>query len=225
MLLRITLALAAALAVGAEAPATARPQPIERVTELRLYTKADSDRTVMLTFDDGPSTFTPRILDTLRRNRVPATFCLLGDNAEELPEVARRIVREGHQICNHSRTHADLRRASKNLVQDEVAVAQWQIGRATGVTPTLFRFPYGSSDKQAREIVTGAGLKELDWDVDPRDWKKPRSATLARRVVSEVRPGSVVLLHDGGGDRAHTAAALQDVITTLRKRGYRFTTP
>jgi peptidoglycan/xylan/chitin deacetylase (PgdA/CDA1 family) len=223
----LIVALAIALAIGtaparATPPAPGPPPPTAQVTEIIAGPVLPADRTVALTFDDGPSRYTPRILDVLYRNRVPATFCLLGDNAEEFPAIARRIVREGHQVCNHSRSHADLGRASAHRVRGEVAVAQWQIARATGVTPKLFRFPYGSSDHESRRLVQRYGLRPLDWDVDPRDWTRPRAGTITSRVVGHVRPGSVVLLHDGGGDRSHTAAALAAMIKALRKQGYRF---
>jgi peptidoglycan/xylan/chitin deacetylase (PgdA/CDA1 family) len=156
---------------------------------------------------------------------VPATFCLLGNNAERLPAVARRIAREGHQICNHSRSHADLGQAAPHRVRAEVAIAQWQIYRATGVTPGTFRFPYGSSSARSRAVVTGLGLRTLDWDVDPQDWAGPRSGAITARVVGNVRNRSIVLLHDGGGDRSHTAAALDSTIRKLRDRGYRFVQP
>ena len=223
----LVFSVALVLAIGAEAPAAATPEPERqaRVTEFVLSAGPVKQKAVVLTFDDGPSEFTPGILDTLRANRVPATFCLLGNNAEAKPGIARRIVNEGHQVCNHTRSHADLRRASARRITDEVRVAQWEIGRATGVRPELFRFPYGASDKQARRIVEDAGLRPLSWDVDPQDWTRPRSAAIAERVVQKSRPGSVILLHDGGGDRRHTAAALQDIIDGLRKKGYRFTRP
>ena len=221
----LIVAVSAVLAVGAMAPARAEPAvPEARITEILVHRPGPPPpaRTVALTFDDGPSADTPRILDILRRHRVPATFCLLGDNVEDHPDIARRIVREGHRLCNHSRSHADLARASAHRVRGEVTIAQWQIARATGVTPTTFRFPYGSSDARAERIVRRAGLRPLSWDVDPQDWARPRSGTITTRVVRAVRPGSVVLLHDGGGDRSHTAAAVDDLITTLRGRGYRF---
>jgi peptidoglycan-N-acetylglucosamine deacetylase len=222
----LIVAAVALLAIGAEAPARADPPPVPqtRITEILVHRPGPPPpaRTVALTFDDGPSADTPRILDILRRHRVPATFCVLGDNVEEHPDIARRIVREGHRLCNHSRSHPDLARASAHRVRGEVAIAQWQIARATGVTPKTFRFPYGSSDARAERIVRRAGLRPLGWDVDPQDWARPRSGTITARVVRAVRPGSVVLLHDGGGDRRHTAAALEQLISTLRDRGYRF---
>jgi peptidoglycan-N-acetylglucosamine deacetylase len=224
----LIVAMVAALAIGSEAPAAAAPPPgpAARVTEIILHGPVPpAPRTVALTFDDGPSAHTPEILDILYRHRVPATFCLLGDNAEEQPQLARRIAREGHQICNHSRSHADLARASAHRIRGEVSIAQWQIARATGVTPRTFRFPYGSSDARSERIVRRYGLRPLDWDVDPQDWTRPRSGAITSRVVRRVRPGSVVLLHDGGGDRRHTAAALETIIRELRAKGYRFVLP
>jgi len=183
-----------------------------------------NQRTVALTFDDGPSRYTPAILAVLRRHHVRATFCMLGNNAERHPALARQVAREGHQLCNHSRDHADLAREPSRNVRAEVTVTQAQIRGATGVTPRTFRFPYGSSDHRTRKIIKRYGLRTLGWDVDPRDWSRPRptSRELTARVVKHVRPGSVVLMHDGGGDRSHTAASLDATIRRLQAKGYRF---
>jgi peptidoglycan/xylan/chitin deacetylase (PgdA/CDA1 family) len=184
-----------------------------------------TNRTVALTFDDGPSPDTPKILDVLRRNRVRATFCMLGNNAARYPALAKRVAREGHQVCNHTRDHANLARRPSRQVRGEITVAQAQIRGATGVTPKTFRFPYGSSDHRTRKIVKGYGLRAIGWDVDPEDWKRPKSRTITARVVGHVKPGSVVLMHDGGGDRRHTAASLDATIRDLRAKGYRFELP
>jgi peptidoglycan/xylan/chitin deacetylase (PgdA/CDA1 family) len=197
-------------------PAEAHARPVEPPAPR-------PDRTVSLTFDDGPAPdWTPAVLAVLRRRHVQATFCMLGDNAARHPALARQIVTEGHRVCNHSRSHADLARLSDAGVREQVLVAQQQIRRATGRTPRDFRFPYGSSDRAARRIVQGYGLRIVSWDVDPTDWTRPRSGTITTRIVGAVRPGSVVLMHDGGGDRGHTAASLDATITRLRDRGYRF---
>jgi peptidoglycan/xylan/chitin deacetylase (PgdA/CDA1 family) len=178
--------------------------------------------TVALTFDDGPSPWTPGILAVLRRHRIRATFCMLGDEAQRYPAYAREVVLDGHQLCNHSRDHADLAGLPAPQARREVVAAERQIRDAAGVAPQLFRFPYGSASRTARRVVQGYGLRALSWDVDPKDWTRPPARTIAGRVVRQVRPGSVVLLHDGGGDRSHTAAALDVIITQLGRRGYRF---
>jgi peptidoglycan/xylan/chitin deacetylase (PgdA/CDA1 family) len=179
-------------------------------------------QTVALTFDDGPSRWTPTILAVLRRRHVPATFCMLGDEARRYPAYARRVVRDGHQVCNHSRDHADMPRLSAARDRREVVAAERQIRDAAGIAPRLFRFPYGTSDRIARAAVDGYGLHALFWDVDPKDWTRPPARTITSRILAGVRPGSVVLMHDGGGDRSHTAASLDATITALRQRGYRF---
>ena len=194
--------------IAAEAPARAVPVP--------------ESRTVALTFDDGPSPFTPRILAVLRRYHVHATFCMLGDEAQRYPALARRVVREGHQVCNHGRDHRDMALLSTQRDRHEVVGAERQIRDAAGVAPGIFRFPYGSADRRARQVIRGYGMRALGWDVDPRDWSRPGAATITSRIVRDVRDRSVVLLHDGGGDRGGTVASLDATIRALKQRGYRF---
>jgi peptidoglycan-N-acetylglucosamine deacetylase len=203
------LAAAAVLfPTGAEAPAQAVAVP--------------AYRTVALTFDDGPSPYTPAILAVLRRHHVHATFCMLGDQAQRYPALARRAVSEGHQVCNHSRDHLDMARLSSERARHEVVTAERQIRDAAGVAPTIFRFPYGSADRQARQVIRGYGMRALDWDVDPRDWTRPGASAITARIVRGVQQRSVVLLHDGGGDRSATVASLDATIRSLKQRGYRF---
>lgn len=178
--------------------------------------------TVALTFDDGPSPYTPKILEVLRRQHVQATFCMLGDEARRYPAYAQAVVRDGHQLCNHSRDHADMSQLSASKARREVTSGEREIRDAAGVAPRLFRFPYGADNQTARTAVDGYGLHPLFWDVDPKDWTRPSASTITRRILAEVRPGSVVLMHDGGGDRSHTVASLDATITALRARGYRF---
>jgi peptidoglycan/xylan/chitin deacetylase (PgdA/CDA1 family) len=204
----VSLLMAVLFAMWAGAPAQAVPVP--------------TYRTVALTFDDGPSPFTPAILAVLRRHHVPATFCMLGDEAQRYPLLARRVVREGHQVCNHSRDHRDMAQLSTNRARHEVVVAERQIRDAAGVAPTIFRFPYGSADHTARQVIRGYGMRALEWDVDPLDWTRPDASTITARIVRGVQRRSVVLLHDGGGDRRHTVAALDATIRSLKQRGYRF---
>ena len=179
-------------------------------------------RTVALTFDDGPSPFTPAILAVLRRHHVHATFCMLGDEAQRYPELASRVVRDGHQVCNHSRDHSDMAALPPKRARHEVVAAERQIRDAAGVAPRIFRFPYGSEDRGARRVVRGYGMRALGWDVDPRDWTRPGPSAITGRIVRGVRSGSVVLMHDGGGDRSATVASLDATIRSLERQGYRF---
>jgi len=195
--------------IGPTVPPQPRPRP-------------HSTRTVALTFDDGPSRYTAQILAVLRRNHVRATFCVLGNNVKRHPAAARQLVREGHQLCNHTRDHANMARLSRAKARAEVTDTQREIHAATGVKPKIFRFPYGSSDAQSRKVVAGLHLRRLGWDVDPQDWRKPAARKITARIVAHAHPRCVVLMHDGGGDRSHTAASLDATIKQLRQRGYQF---
>lgn len=222
----LLIALVVLVGVGAAAPAHARPVPAPPSAPPGPSGYGPPlpavDRTVALTFDDGPSPYTPAILAVLRRYRVRATFCMLGDQALRFPAYARQVVSDGHRLCNHSRDHRDMTRLSSGRARREVVDGERLIRDASGVSPTIFRFPYGSSDRTARQVVRGYGMGVLSWDVDPRDWTRPAASTITDRIVRHVGPHSVVLLHDGGGDRGNTVASLDDTIRRLQRRGYRF---
>jgi peptidoglycan/xylan/chitin deacetylase (PgdA/CDA1 family) len=181
---------------------------------------------VFLTFDDGPDpTWTLRVLDVLRSAGVKATFCMVGRYVRAYPDVARRVVAEGHTLCNHTDNHARLDTLSAAAIEAEIQTAGNSIEAATGVRPTLFRFPYGRTSATANGVVGRLGLRVLGWTVDPSDYTRPGTDAIIARVAQAVRPGSIVLLHDGGGDRSQTIAAITSLITSLRAAGYVFGTP
>ncbi|WP_412753685.1 polysaccharide deacetylase family protein [Krasilnikovia sp. M28-CT-15] len=180
-------------------------------------------KTVALTFDDGPHPrYTPQVLNLLRKYHVKATFCIVGDNAARYPKLVRRIRAEGHRLCNHTRSHANMARLSNSAARRQITKAQQQIRAAAGVSPTVFRFPYGSSSARVRAIVRSCGLRNLGWTVDTRDWERPSARTITARVLRGARPGAVVLMHDGGGNRSHTVASLDSTIRQLQRKGYTF---
>jgi len=181
---------------------------------------------VFLTFDDGPDpTWTLRVLDVLRAAGIKATFCMVGRYARAYPDVARRVVAEGHTLCNHTDSHASLDRLSAAGVEAEIQTAGNSIEAATGVRPTLFRLPYGRTSATANAVVARLGLRVLPWNVDPSDYTRPGTEAIITRVVQAVKPGSIILFHDGGGDRSQTVAAITSLITSLRAAGYTFGTP
>ena len=181
---------------------------------------------VFLTFDDGPDpTWTLRVLDVLRAAGVRATFCMVGRSVRAYPDIARRVVAEGHTLCNHTDSHARLDTMSAAAVEAEIQNAANSIQAATGVRPTLFRFPYGRTSPTASGVVARLGLRVLGWTVDPSDYTRPGTDTIIARVAQTVKPGSIVLFHDGGGDRTQTVAAITSLITSLRAAGYTFGTP
>jgi peptidoglycan/xylan/chitin deacetylase (PgdA/CDA1 family) len=179
---------------------------------------------VALTFDDGPSpAWTPKLLDLLRANRVKATFCLVGAQVHKYPALVARIVREGHVLCNHSWTHdVKLGTLPAAQIRADLIRTNTEIRTAVpGAKIPFFRQPGGRWTPAVVATVRALGMIPLGWDVDPRDWEKPPARTIEQRVLTGVRPGSIVLLHDGGGDRAQTVAACRDVLTQLRDR-FRF---
>jgi peptidoglycan/xylan/chitin deacetylase (PgdA/CDA1 family) len=181
---------------------------------------------VFLTFDDGPDpTYTPQVLDVLRAQGVRATFCLVGRYARARPDLVRRIRDEGHVLCNHTESHASLDRLSSAGVEAEIRGGATSIASAAGSSPRLFRLPYGATNAVVDDVINRLGLRLLGWNVDPSDYTRPGALVIQARVSAQVRPGAIVGLHDGGGDRSQTVAALPLMIASLRDAGYAFGTP
>jgi peptidoglycan/xylan/chitin deacetylase (PgdA/CDA1 family) len=195
------------------------PMIIERVYP------GKGDKVVALTFDDGPwPRQTEAILKILEAEDVKATFFMLGLQADRLPAVAAKVSAAGHQVANHGYGHKYLTNDNKWFTKREVVTAQRAINKATGQTPTVLRAPGGALSDVARAQIAHEGLAIVRWDVDPQDWRGPAAWKLARSTLAEVRPGSVVLLHDGGGDRTSTVQALTTIIRKLKAQGYTFVT-
>jgi peptidoglycan-N-acetylglucosamine deacetylase len=241
----VALALLAAAAAPASAaapraatahlarPADAAPQPPppRRLRPRRLigcrpaggsYRLAGSraHRVVALTFDDGPSAYTSRVLAILRRFGIHGTFFVIGEQVRGNEGLLRRELAEGNVIGNHTFTHANV---SGGGIRQMLST-QGAIRRATGYTPCLFRAPYGAVSGLLTRQARGLGMNTIEWSVDPRDWSRPGTGAIYSRIVSATRPGAIILMHDGGGPRGETVAALSRVISTLRARGYRFAT-
>jgi cellulose synthase/poly-beta-1,6-N-acetylglucosamine synthase-like glycosyltransferase/peptidoglycan/xylan/chitin deacetylase (PgdA/CDA1 family) len=189
-------------------------------------------RTVVLSFDDGPDPeWTPRVLDVLREHRVPGSFFLLGNEVLSHPGVVRRIVDEGHEVGNHTFDHPDLAPLSPGERRQQLARAQLALVGVTGNTTSLMRPPYsfstGSLDDASWDVVTEAhdeGYVTVFSEVDSRDWARPGVDQIVRNATPEDGRGAVILLHDAGGDRSQTVAALDRLIPRLKADGYRFTT-
>lgn len=173
---------------------------------------------VALTFDDGPSAYTPRVLRALRRHEAHATFFVIGSQIEGREEVLRRMVRDGHEIGNHSMLHspgpsaADLSDASR-LIED-----------ATGFRPCHFRPPEGQLDDALMTRARDLGMTAVLWSIDTGDWASQEPDAILSRALTAVEPGSIVLLHDGGGDRSGTAAIASELIDELRERDFELVT-
>lgn len=199
-------------------PAPVRARPTGLPAGLR---KTTGVREVALTFDDGPDPkYTPTVLDQLREAKVKATFCVIGKRAERYPELVARIAREGHQLCNHSWDHdMDLGRRPKAAIRADMRRTSAAIRAAVpDAKVPFYRQPGGRWNAEVVAVAKQLGMRSLHWTVDPQDWAKPTAPTIAKRIKKAARPGAVVLLHDGGGDRAPTVAACPRVILDLKTR-------
>jgi peptidoglycan/xylan/chitin deacetylase (PgdA/CDA1 family) len=173
---------------------------------------------VRLTFDDGPSRrVTPAVLDTLEARSARATFFVVGQMADANPALVRRAAAEGYRIGNHTWDHPDLTKLPRARVESQLRRTSEEIVAATGVAPTEWRPPYGRTDAQVTSVAASLGLTTVLWTIDPRDWQNPPAETIRDRVLGRVRPGSIVLLHDGF--TRNTAAALPMILDGLTARG------
>jgi len=178
---------------------------------------------VYLTFDDGPApVYTRQVLDVLRAFGVRATFFELGSNVSRYPGLTARVHRRGHSVQNHTWSHPDLRYVSWTRFRHEVLATDRQIRARAGYTPRCLRPPYGAVNDLVYERAARLGKKIRLWTVDSRDWSRPGVSAIVHRVLDNVVGGSVVLFHDGGGDRSQTVAALPTILRALKARGYHF---
>ena len=184
--------------------------------------KLKSPKAVALTFDDGPSsTFTPKILDILDRYSAPATFFVLGYLIERYPQIVKDELAAGHVIGSHSWNHPhDFASLTDHKQVRQIEDSVDAIRQVDG-DPYLFRPPEGSFDAGVVELAREEGLRTVMWSVDTHDYEDEANARgIERYVLSHLKPGAIVLFHDGGGDQSATVKALPDIIKDIRKRGY-----
>ena|SRR5689334_1011412 len=188
-------------------------------------------KVVALTFDDGPEEpYTSQVLAELEKDRVPATFFLVGDNVERDQADAARIARDGDAIGNHTDTHTPAFALEPEWLQArDLRQAERAIHFATGIYPHLFRPPQGLRSPWLMDLVARDSLLTVTWDDAPRDWERRSAAELVRSTLEQAHPGAIILLHDGlnldhRADRSATVAALPGIIRGLRARGYSFVT-
>ena len=196
-----------------------------QTVEVQLSSYQGADQLIALTFDDGPHPeHTPALLDVLAREGVSATFFVTGLEVTRFPDIARRIVEEGHQIANHSYTHRDYRDMSYVDKRIDFQRAQDAIEEATGVRPNWARPPYGLMNASTLSLFGKEDIRVVLWTIDPLDFRRPGAGAIRNHVVDRARPGSIVLLHDGGGNREQTIRATRNIIRDLREEGFEFLT-
>jgi peptidoglycan/xylan/chitin deacetylase (PgdA/CDA1 family) len=197
-----------------------------------IYHVNSRDKIVALTFDDGPSpVWTPKILDELKKSGVKATFFMIGEYVRSYPEIAKRVVQEGHEIGNHSFDHHVLIYYKMEELEKEIRDAEAVIRNITGKTTTLFRPPKAWLTNEEKKKIKEMGYKIILWTLNSKDWVTFDDKYIVRYIVHHVRPGDIILFHDGGGvfttekgNRTETVKAIRRLAEKLKDRGYEFLT-
>ncbi len=205
------------------APLRYRPVGCVRRGPAVAYRGGPPRKVVALSFDDGPAPDTPAFVRMLEAQRVVATFFMIGRQiSPQYRATLRRELRDGDALGDHTFTHPDL--VASGGVYEQLHRTALAIEGLTGYAPCVFRPPYGDYDQSVIDTARSLGLATVLWDVDPSDWALPGVGAIEQRVLAQVRPGSIILSHDGGGPRGETLAAYPFIIHALRERGYSFET-
>lgn len=187
------------------------------------------EKLIALTFDDGPDKdFTPQVLDILKKNDIKATFFVVGENVGWNPEILKREYEEGHAIGNHTFTHINVAKRDYSEVDKEINKTQEAIKKVIGKEPSLFRPPYRAISREMCSIAKSKNMDIVLWsDLDPRDWSNPGVDYIVDTIMSKVKNGTIILLHDYNNlrnKRSQTVQALDIVIPKLKEKGYKFVT-
>lgn len=204
------------------APIKTKSDPLAPVSSLPPKNK-DDKKQIALTFDDGPSVFTPQIVSILEDKDVKATFFTLGVQVDVYPRYAKQAHDAGMSVQAHSDKHINYATSSSAVRARDLAASTSKVKDATGQAPTCLRPPYGARSAASDAFVKRSGLRTVTWDIDPQDWDGRGAQAITKGAVSAAHPGGIILLHDGGGDRSATVQALPGIIDALKKQGYTFT--
>ena len=186
--------------------------------ELPIYCVKREDKAVSLTFDAAwGNEDTQQLIDILGHYNVKATFFVVGDWATKYPESVKALSDAGHEVMSHSDKHKHMTQLSADEIVADITACCDKISAVTGVTPTLFRAPYGEYDDKVVTTLRKMGMYTIQWDVDSLDWKELSAAEIHERVMSRVAPGSIVLFHNAA---LHTPEALPGIIEALQADGY-----
>ncbi|MFF9344577.1 MULTISPECIES: polysaccharide deacetylase family protein [unclassified Streptomyces] len=209
---------------GKERPA----KPVTRVPVGIAHAAEAGGRAVNITIDDGPDPrWTPQMLDILKQHEVKAVFCMIGPQAKQHPDLVKRVVAEGHRLCDHTMTHdTTMDRKPVAYQKRQILDARKMIEEAAGgVEVQYYRAPGGAFTPDSRKIAAAAGMRPLGWNVDTKDFERPGAAAIVATVKNELSNGPTILFHDGGGDRSQTVTALRQVLPWLKQQGHTFSFP
>jgi len=200
------------------------PEPVPATPRKPTYNSCNVESsTVAMTFDDGPHPkLTPKLLDLLKERGIKATFFVIGKCVAEFPDIAKRIVDEGHEIANHSWSHPQLTKLSQSAFAAEIAQTNEAIEKATGVRAVTMRPPYGAINTTlTKRLNEEYGLSVILWSVDPLDWKIRKSDHVSSHIIKNAAPGSIILAHD---IHPSTVDAMPTALDALQAKGYKFVT-
>ena len=220
---RTLTVLACALAAAAmfalvNAPAVAEASASSR--QLPIYCVQRDQKMLSISFDAAwGNEDTQQLIDILGRYDVKATFFVVGEWVDKYPESVKALADAGHEVMNHSNTHAHFSQLSTDEIIADVTACNDKIEAVTGVRPTLIRPPYGEYDDHVITAIRSMGMEPIQWDVDSLDWKELSAAEITERVTTKVQPGSIVLFHNAA---LHTPEALPGILEALLQEGYTF---
>lgn len=184
-----------------------------------------AEKLVALTFDDGPDPrYTPQVLDILKEYDVKATFFMVGQNIEENLELALRVKDEGHQIANHTYTHRSLTKIPLSEVKTELEKCQEVLHSYLEVETSLVRPPRRHYNEEILQVIDDMNLQVALWSINLESKHAPTPEKMVKRVVKNLKPGTIILAHDGDVDRTLTVQALPDLIEKIKSKGYKFVT-
>ena len=209
---------AAAMFALVNAPAVAEASATDR--QLPIYCVQQDQKMLAISFDAAwGNEDTQQLIDILGKYNVKATFFVVGDWVDKYPESVKALHDAGHEVMNHSNSHAHMSQLSSEAIVADVEACNDKIEAVTGVRPTLIRPPYGEYDNNVITSIRSIGMEPIQWDVDSLDWKDLPAGEITERVVSRVQPGSIVLFHNAA---LHTPEALPAILETLLQEGYTF---
>ena len=197
------------------------PKPKTQLTGGRIFWLGSEDKNqVALTFDDGPNPeYTPQILAVLDKYHVKVTFFMVGEIAQRYPKVVRKVTEQGHEVADHTMTHPEAPKADSQMLRQEVRGSAQLLEQISGKKIHYLRPPYGYFDAAYFQACRDNNMDVVLWSIVPRDWEQPPAEVIVQRVAAEIRPGAIVLLHDGGGDRRQTVKALPLLIEAIQAKG------
>ncbi|MFE0177789.1 polysaccharide deacetylase family protein [Streptomyces sp. NPDC059002] len=211
-------------APAAKAPSSA----VKPVDATIAHASEAGKRGVNITIDDGPDPkWTPHMLDLLRQYDVKATFCMVGTQAQAHPDLVKKVVADGHRLCDHSVSHDTAMDKNTEAYQSQqILDAERMITKASGgVRPMYYRAPGGAFTPYSRKLAASRGMRPLGWNVDTKDFERPGTDAIVATVERELSNGPTLLFHDAGGDRTQTVEALRRLLPRLKEQGYTFGFP